>query len=128
MKTGTENRVNHKVGLFDELDKFITRRPDMNRNVTTRRAPCDMTSKGAGNLIGINRGHNVNIDTLLAQNISCNPTISPVITETAEYKKSLRGTSLNKTGDKLTSQLHKLGLRGPLFLNKVFQATDLFSI
>ena len=108
MEPRTENGVNYKVRLLNKLNELITRRPNMNRNVTSSSSTSNMTSQRTWNFIGIDGGYNVDVGTLLTKNVGGDPPITTVIAKSAKNQNALRGTSLGKARNKLSGKLHEL--------------------
>ena len=108
MESRTKNGVNNKVRLLNKLNKFITRRPDMNSDVTSSSSTSNMTSQRTWNFIGIDGGYNMDVGTLLTKNVGGDPPITTVIAKSAKNQNALRGTSLGKARNKLSGKLHEL--------------------
>ena len=86
-----------------------------------------MARKGAFNLVGLDRGHHVNGDTGMLQDVRRNPTVTAVVSKTCQNSHTFGLHALGNLGGKLTSQLHQLCLRGSSLLDDIFKSNDFFS-
>ena len=127
MKSRAKNGIDNNICLIDEVLKFVTRRTDKHVNATTSRTTCNMTSKRSRNLIRFNGSHNIDRDVLVGQNVSCNPTVTTVVTKTAKNDSMLRIEFFNLGCGKFARKLHEFGFRCTCLFYQVFKMTNLIT-
>ncbi len=127
MKSSSKYTVDDHVGLMSQHRQLVARGPDVNGNVAAGGTASDMASKRAWDLIGLYRGDDINLNALLLQDISGNPAVTAVVSESVDHENALRMQVPNDASDKLASQLQQLGTRSAFLLNHIFEANNFFS-
>ena len=127
MKSSSEDAVNDHVDLMSQHRQLVARGPDVNGNIAAGSAASDMASKRAWDFIGFNRRDDIDLNALLLQDISGNPAVAAVVSESVNHENALRMQVPNDASDKLTGQLQQLGTRSAFLLNHIFEANNFFS-
>ncbi|VWM24283.1 Uncharacterised protein [Collinsella intestinalis] len=84
-----------------------------------------MARNRAFDLIGLDRAHDVDRDTLLTQDISGDPAVTTVIAKPNQDHGMMRMGLHRNTGEKFTSVFHEGGLRNALLFNEILEAKRL---
>ena len=101
-QTGTKNGLDNNIGLIDLNLEYVTRRADANVHIAAGSTTSNMTCQSSRNLIRFNRRNDIDVQTLIAQDIGGNPTVAAIITKT-DQKESPIGIELKDlVGGKLT--------------------------
>ena len=102
MKSSSKNTVDDHIGLTSQHRQLVARGSDVNANIAAGSAPSDMTSKRAWDFIGFYRGDDIDLNALLLKDISGNPAVAAVVSESVDHENALRMQVPNDASDKLT--------------------------
>ena len=82
--------------------EFVTRGADANVHIAAGSTTSNMTCQSSRNLIRLNRRNDIDVHTLMAQNIGGNPTVAAIITKTDQNENPIGIELQDLVGGKLT--------------------------
>ena len=124
-ETGAQNGIHNDIRRSENIDELVTRRTNDNVDIPASRAAGDVARNRALDLIGLDRAHDVDRDTLLTQDISGDPAVTTIIAKPNQNHGMMRMGLHRNTGEKFASVFHEGGLRSALLFNEIFEAKRL---
>ena len=127
MESRTQNGVDHDIGLRDKVRQLIARGSNDDVHIAPGSSTSNVSSERRGDLVRLDGTHHIDLDTLMLQDIRCDPTVAAVVSKANEYRRTLGLRRRDHGGREFAGMLHERRLGRSRLLDAVFQLGYFFT-